>query len=90
MMILLLETGIRISELLSLSIHDINMKERELRIQTGKGDKSRLVPFQKLVRKSCKHTWQSEEPRPRMHCLFHSKTVLCTKERCRTVFVITD
>ncbi|MEX2462542.1 MAG: tyrosine-type recombinase/integrase [Paenibacillaceae bacterium] len=46
-MIVLLETGIRIGELLALTLKDINFKERELRIRLGKGNKARNVPFQK-------------------------------------------
>lgn len=46
MMMLLLETGIRIQELLSLQIQDVIFSENELRVM-GKGRKARRVPFQK-------------------------------------------
>lgn len=46
-MLLLFETGMRISECLSLEIDDIFLKERELIIRMGKGRKSRRVPIQK-------------------------------------------
>jgi integrase/recombinase XerD len=46
-MMLLLETGIRIQELLSLQIQDVVFSENELRVHIGKGRKARRVPFQK-------------------------------------------
>jgi len=46
-MIILLETGIRIGELLALTLKDVHLKERELRIAMGKGNRARIVPFQK-------------------------------------------
>lgn len=46
-MMVLLETGIRIQELLSLQTDDSLFGESELRIQNGKGRKARRVPFQK-------------------------------------------
>lgn len=50
-MIVLLETGIRIGELLALTLKDIDCKEKELRIVPGKGGKARNVPFQKTCAK---------------------------------------
>ncbi|QGQ95097.1 hypothetical protein EHS13_09475 [Paenibacillus psychroresistens] len=47
MMMVLLETGIRIQELLSLQIHDVVFSENELRVFKGKERKARQVPFQK-------------------------------------------
>jgi integrase/recombinase XerD len=46
-MMLLLETGIRISECLALDLGDVLLKERELIIRMGKGRKARRVPIQK-------------------------------------------
>ena len=46
-MMVLLETGIRIQELMSLQTDDILFSESELRIRNGKGRKARRVPFQK-------------------------------------------
>lgn len=46
-MLILLETGIRISECIGLEIDDVNLKEQEIRIKMGKGRKSRRVPIQK-------------------------------------------
>jgi integrase/recombinase XerD len=51
MMVILLDTGIRIAELLTLTLKDVNLKENELRIRLEKGRKSRNVPFQKTCAK---------------------------------------
>jgi integrase/recombinase XerD len=55
MMMILFETGMRISELCNLKIGDLFFKEQEIRITRGKGGKARRVPFQqtcaKIVRK---------------------------------------
>lgn len=41
---LLYSAGLRVSELVQLSLHDVDMEERMLRV-LGKGNKERLVPF---------------------------------------------
>lgn len=55
MMMVLLETGMRISELCNLKTGDIFFKELEIRITKGKGGRVRRVPFQqtcgKIIRK---------------------------------------
>ncbi|MBU5672135.1 tyrosine-type recombinase/integrase [Paenibacillus brevis] len=55
MMMVLLETGMRISELCNLKTGDIFFKELEIRIIKGKGGRARRVPFQqtcgKIIRK---------------------------------------
>ncbi|WP_145410719.1 tyrosine-type recombinase/integrase [Paenibacillus xylanexedens] len=55
MMMVLLETGMRISELCNLKIDDIFFKELKIRITKGKGGRARRVPFQqtcgKIIRK---------------------------------------
>jgi integrase/recombinase XerD len=55
MMMVLLETGMRISELCNLKTGDIFFKELEIRITKGKGGRARRVPFQqtcgKIIRK---------------------------------------
>lgn len=43
---LLVETGMRAGELLSLSVHDIDLARRVVTIRKGKGGKGRHVPFQ--------------------------------------------
>lgn len=49
-MMLLLETGIRVSEAEALSVTGINWKERRIKVY-GKGRKERYVPFQKTLEK---------------------------------------
>lgn len=41
---LLYSSGLRVSELCGLSLHDISHREKELRVR-GKGDRERIVPF---------------------------------------------
>ncbi len=45
--ILLYSSGIRVSELISLKLQDINLRQRTMRI-VGKGKKERIVPFSNL------------------------------------------
>ncbi|MEB3103737.1 tyrosine-type recombinase/integrase [Ferviditalea candida] len=47
LMMVLLETGMRIGECIALEIDDVNLKECEIRIKMGKGRKARRVPIQK-------------------------------------------
>ena len=41
----LLETGIRVSELCSLNIHDVDFKDKSARVVGGKGNKDRMVLY---------------------------------------------
>lgn len=50
-LLLLLETGIRIGELKALCIEDVNLKKRELRIRKA-GGRARIAPFQKTCAKT--------------------------------------
>ena len=52
--LLILETGIRISELTSLRVGDVLFEEGVIRISKGKGSKGRLVPFEEKLRKLLK------------------------------------
>lgn len=49
-MLLLLDTGIRISELTGIEMHDIDWKDRTI-VVYGKGRKERIVPFSKILEK---------------------------------------
>ncbi|MEQ4486183.1 tyrosine-type recombinase/integrase [Cohnella silvisoli] len=49
MMLVLLETGIRLSELTQLAITDILLDEEIVRVRQGKGRKARMVPIQQTV-----------------------------------------
>ena len=41
----LLYTGIRVSELISITLNDVNLTECQIKINNGKGNKDRVVPF---------------------------------------------
>ena len=45
MVLCLLDTGVRCSELVQLSLDDLDLAARRLRIRHGKGNKQRVVPF---------------------------------------------
>lgn len=67
MMELLYASGLRLAELVSLNIDDIDHRMMQLRV-TGKGSKTRIVPFGRCAEKALKHwlpiraTWLSEKP----------------------------
>ena len=52
----LLNTGLRVSELVALEIEDITFSERkgELRVRAGKGTKERTIPLNESCRKAIK------------------------------------
>ncbi len=56
--VLLLNTGLRIGELCALELGDVALTERkgEVRVRSGKGEKARTVPLNKLAR-SALRTW---------------------------------
>lgn len=41
----LLYTGARVSELVNMKLSDVDLKQCQIRINSGKGDKDRIVPF---------------------------------------------
>ena len=41
----LLYTGARVSELVNMKLHDVDFRRCQIRIDSGKGDKDRIVPF---------------------------------------------
>ena len=51
-LLLLLDTGIRVSELVGTDLDDVNLPEGYIRITKGKGGKERIVPIGCLVQKS--------------------------------------
>lgn len=53
-MMVMLETGMRIGEMLNLKIGDLFLKEMQIRIVRGKGGKARRVPIQKTCVKVLK------------------------------------
>lgn len=52
-MLLFLETGIRVSELVGIRLDDVRLKEGKILIH-GKGAKQRWVPFQSKFRRALK------------------------------------
>lgn len=53
MLVLMLETGMRLSEISNLKISDINFKERSIKV-FGKGARERVVPIQRRCKKQLK------------------------------------
>jgi site-specific recombinase XerD len=51
MLLIMLDCGIRVSELVSLDLEDVDIEDGYLRIRHGKGEKERLVPVGSVVRK---------------------------------------
>ncbi len=67
---LLYATGIRISELVSLNLEDINFKEQLIRVK-GKGKKERIVPFGDIAKAKVKEYLRNrEEKRPKTSAVF--------------------
>jgi site-specific recombinase XerD len=48
---LMLDTGVRVSELVNIDIDDINLNEGLIKIRAGKGNKERVLPIGSVVRK---------------------------------------
>jgi integrase/recombinase XerD len=59
----LYSTGIRLNELLNLTIYDVDLKEKTLFIRKGKGGKQRLVPLGKNALKYLKEYLEKIRPR---------------------------
>jgi integrase/recombinase XerD len=74
MIALLYATGVRVSELVSLSMDEVNLKSGFLRTM-GKGRKQRLVPLGQLAMERVEHYLR--EARPQLH----------KKSKCRTLFI---
>ena len=41
----LLYTGVRVGELVQIQLQDVDLQQRQIRIESGKGNKDRIVPF---------------------------------------------
>ena len=79
----LLNTGLRVSELVALEIEDITFSERkgELRVRTGKGTKERNIPLNDSCRKAIK-TWYS------VRSIDNTNNVFTTQRGCATTRAI--
>ena len=64
--------GLRVSELVSLSLSDIDSERGLLRIEQGKGAKDRLVPLSNTLLHQLRDYWRSYRP---FDCLFPSRTL---------------
>jgi integrase/recombinase XerD len=59
-------TGLRISEVVALNIHDINLVNRVVMVRHGKGDKDRSVPLHQGIipfLKTYLHSYRSKQPK---------------------------
>lgn len=63
-LLLLLDTGIRVSELVSIELDDINLAEGYIKIRIAKGGRERVVPIGSLVQKSLWKYINSYRPQP--------------------------
>jgi integrase/recombinase XerC len=70
-LIVLLNTGLRVSELINLEMMDIILTDRkgELRVRAGKGEKQRVLPLNNSVRKSLK-AWFDVRPETDLQNVF--------------------
>jgi site-specific recombinase XerD len=62
--LLLLDSGIRVSELVGIDISDIDLVEGNIRILRAKGNKERIVPIGSLVQKSLWKYIHHHRPQP--------------------------
>ena len=61
MLVTLLDSGLRASELASIALSNLNLKDGYIRI-TGKGDKERIVPIGKFVQMELLHYIEKIRP----------------------------
>jgi integrase/recombinase XerD len=64
--------GLRVSELVSLRLSDIDSERSLLRVTQGKGAKDRLVPLSNTLLDALRDYWRSYRP---FDCLFPSRTL---------------
>ena len=55
MLLCLLDTGVRCSELVQLDVEDLDLRSRRLRVRHGKGNKQRVVPFAERCSTALEH-----------------------------------
>ena len=62
--LLLLDTGIRVSKLVSIDLNDLNLSEGYIKIRRAKGNKERLVPIGSLVQRTLWKYVNHHRPQP--------------------------
>ena len=75
-LMLLLDTGLRVSELVNLELDDVNLAMGNLKIRKGKGNRERIVPIGNLVQRALWKYIKSGRPQPltpQISCLFLSQ-----------------
>ncbi|MBI9042938.1 MAG: tyrosine-type recombinase/integrase [Anaerolineaceae bacterium] len=73
-MILMLDTGIRLSELSDLKIADVELTNQRLVVERGKGDKERVVPFSSRTGKNIWKYLATRKSDNMKEALFSTKT----------------
>jgi site-specific recombinase XerD len=63
-LLLLLDTGVRVSELVHIDLDDVNLEEGSIRIRISKGNRERIVPIGSLVQKALWKYINSGRPKP--------------------------
>jgi len=66
-LLLFLDTGIRVSELVHIDLDDVNLEEGSIRIRITKGNRERSVPIGSLVQKALWKYIHSGRPKPLTH-----------------------
>lgn len=82
----LLNTGLRVSELVALEIEDITFSERkgELLVRAGKGTKERTIPLNDSCRKAIK-AWYSVRPMDKENRVFTTQRGPATTKAIQTI-----
>jgi len=63
-LLLFLDSGLRVSELVGIELHDVNLPESHIIIRQGKGGKERVIPVGSIVQKSLWKYINVYRPRP--------------------------
>ena len=64
MLLLMLDCGLRVSELVSIDVEDVNLTEGYVKIRMGKGGKERMVPIGSFVQKMLWKYLNHSRPQP--------------------------
>lgn len=64
MMLVMLDTGLRVSELVGIDLDDVDLNEGQVMIRKGKGGRGRVVPVGSLVQRSLWKYINGHRPRP--------------------------